>query len=57
MYCKQCGNFVDENKDKFCMNCGLAVDGEDVKQVETYKNNLGDIIQKHFQFSSYFHSF
>lgn len=35
MYCKQCGNFVDENKDKFCMNCGLAVDGEDVKQVET----------------------
>ena len=26
------------------MNCGLAVDGEDVKQVETYKNNLGDII-------------
>ena len=24
MYCKQCGNFVDENKDKFCMNCGLA---------------------------------
>ena len=22
MYCKQCGNFVDENKDKFCMNCG-----------------------------------
>ena len=26
------------------MNCGLAVDGEDVKQVESYKNNLGDII-------------
>ena len=44
MYCKQCGNFVDENKDKFCMNCGLAVDGEDVKQVEEYKNNLGDTI-------------
>ena len=44
MYCKQCGHFVDENNDKFCMNCGLAVDGEDVKQVETYKNNLGDII-------------
>ena len=44
MYCKQCGNFVDENKDKFCMNCGLAVDGEDVKHVEEYKNNLGDTI-------------
>ena len=26
------------------MNCGLAVDGEDVKQVEQYKNNLGDTI-------------
>lgn len=26
------------------MNCGLAVDGEDVKQVEEYKNNLGDTI-------------
>ena len=30
MYCKQCGNFVDENKDQFCMNCGMPVNQEQV---------------------------
>ena len=44
MYCKQCGNFVDEDKDKFCMNCGMEVREEDVNQVEQYKSNLGDTI-------------
>lgn len=38
MYCKQCGNFVDEKKDKFCMNCGLPVDQNQVEQIEKAKD-------------------
>ena len=34
MYCKQCGNFIDEKKDKFCMNCGLPIDQNQVEQIE-----------------------
>lgn len=34
MYCKQCGNFVDENKDQFCMNCGMPVNQEQVQQIK-----------------------
>lgn len=34
MYCKQCGNFVDENKDQFCMNCGMPVNQEQAQQIK-----------------------
>lgn len=34
MYCKQCGNFIDENKDQFCMNCGMPVNQEQVQQIK-----------------------
>lgn len=44
MYCKKCGNFIDENKDKFCMNCGMKIDEDDVVQVEMHKESVGDII-------------
>ena len=45
MYCKQCGNFVDENKDQFCMNCGMPVDQEQVQQIEqTREKKEGKVI-------------
>ena len=45
MYCKQCGNFVDENKDKFCMNCG-----EKVTPKEVYCQECGAVMPANAQF-------
>lgn len=38
MYCKQCGSFIDEKKDKFCMNCGLMLDKGNVEKIKKVRS-------------------